>query len=457
MSLPQFSWSREWTAMADAIAGSEGSALLFIGNDFRIQWISPEARQLLGLEHLPDALFCHELLRGAVCEEACSAALRSPSNSDPRKDFSTCCFTPMQSPFIIRTETVRDRDGRVLGLLKNVRLGGSHTPEKPLPSMAPTRTWTEELRPIIPKVARTDIPILLIGETGTGKECIAQLIHEESERRNGPFVILDLALIPETLVENALFGHVKGAFTGAVKDESGKLFQADGGTLFIDEIQNVSYPAQMKLLRFLEQGTFEPVGSLKTQRVNVRIIAATNEPPEDLLKDHRLRPDLYYRLNGLSLELPPLRTRPQDTLILIEHFRAQWSHRIGRPAPRLSDGLLDILAQYRFPGNIRELRHLMEALLSFSSDASELSIEHAPPSIQKQLMGRGDPRGTPFEPPVPPTPETAIQEFERHRIEKALVKARWRIAEASKALGISRVTLWRKMKLLGLSPKIFTT
>ncbi len=451
MRADTFSWNLQAPTILDSIAGSAGLPSLFIGTDYRIHWISPEARHLLGFESMPDEPTCRDLLEGKLCQNQCTAS--APKNPDMKSGdavFQTCCFTPIRPPFVIQTQTVSDKDGHLLGLLKSVRVGEAKTGDNSLSSMAPTSTWVEELRPVIPKIARTNIPILLVGETGTGKECFARLIHEESDRRKGPFVVLDLSLVPETLIEDALFGHIRGAFTGAMQDQLGKLYQSNGGTLFLDEIQNISHAVQMKLLRFLENSTFEPIGSRHTQKVDVRIIAATNESPEDLLREHRLRPDLFYRLNGLSLEIPPLRERPKDIPVLLEHFRSEWSRRTGLPAPTLASELIDVMASYDFPGNIRELRHMVETLLSLSEPLDNLTLDRVPPSIRKLLL-RQEPNMALSDSPGRPLHEQTLQEFERQRIKKALFQARGRISEASKSLGISRVTLWRKMKRLDLS------
>lgn len=446
-----FSWDRQATVILDALAGSTGVPALFIGTDYRIHWISPEARHLLGLDPVSDDSTCRDLLEGKLCQDQCSASdAPDQGGNGGVEPFQTCCFTPIRPPFVIHTQPVSDKDGRFLGLVKRFRAGEAKTADGPLDSMAPTSTWVEELRPVIPKIARTDIPILLVGETGTGKECFARLIHEESDRRKGPFVILDLSLVPETLVEDALFGHIRGSFTGAMQDQFGKLVQSDGGTLFLDEIQNISHPVQMKLLRFLEKGTFEPIGSRHIQKVDVRIIAATNESTEDLLKTRRLRPDLFYRLNGLSIEIPPLRERPKDIPVLLEHFRSEWSRKRGAPAPELSSDLIGALMSYEFPGNIRELRHMLDTLLSLSEPFEPLTLGRIPTSIRKLLL-RPEPRIVSEDAPARPLHEQTLQEFERQRIERALFQARGHISEASKSLGISRVTLWRKMKRLDLT------
>ncbi len=443
---------RQESAVADALADSMGISALFVGSDYRIKWVSPEARRILGLSpDFQDAgeLFCHDLLSGKICTSECRISTPD-SRQDHENPFTSCCFTPNHPPFVVRTEVMKDYGKEPLGLLKSFRVVAQESGEKPSSSFIANGAWAEELLSLLPKIARSDLPILLIGETGTGKECLARMIHEESDRNAGPFVILDLSLIPETLIEDTLFGHRRGSFTGATHEQIGKLPLSEGGTLFLDEIQNIPHTLQMKLLRFLETGTFEQIGSRQTIQVNTRIIAATNEPPEDLLREKRIRPDLFYRLNGLSLEIPPLRDRRADIPVLIEQFRTDWATRSGRTPPSFSRKLVDQLSAYSFPGNIRELKHMVDATLALADPDQQLKFEHLPSSIRKQLKAGGvSGNSSPEHQDIAYTlKERTVFEFERQKIEEALRQSGGRIIEASKLLGISRVTLWRKMKRL---------
>ncbi len=448
---------RQESAVADALADSIGVSALFIGSDYRVKWVSPEARRILGLNVDPqtgDGAFCHDLLGGRVCTSECKVSASSPGQdqSSPHPSFSACCFTPNHPPFLVRTEVMKGSGKQPIGLLKSFRVIPPEESGKQQSSFVANGAWAEELRSLIPRIARSDLPILLIGETGTGKECLARMIHEESDRSSGPFVILDLSLIPETLIEDTLFGHTRGSFTGATHEQIGKLPLAEGGTLFLDEIQNIPHTLQTKLLRFLETGTFEQIGSRQTVQVNTRVIAATNEPPEELLRERRIRPDLFYRLNGLSLEIPPLRDRQEDIPVLIEHFRSEWSKRSGRIPPPFSQELVHQLTTYFFPGNIRELKHMVEAALALADPDSSLQFDHLPSAIKKQLR-TGAPTGWTGSLNQDTTynlKERTVFEFERQRIAEALRQSGGRIIEASKLLGISRVTLWRKMKRLEL-------
>ena len=435
----------------DALAESNGISALFIGSDYRIKWISPEARRILGVSQDTEEGLCRDLLEGRLCTSECRVS--SGEGQPGEAPFRECCFQTVHPPFQIRTEFVPGSGREGGGLLKSFRIAPDSRENLPSSSFVARGPWADEILSLLPRIARSDLPILLIGETGTGKECLARMIHEESHRSSGPFIVLDLSLIPETLVEDALFGHKRGAFTGAIQEQTGKLPLAETGTLFLDEIQNIPHALQTKLLRFLETGTFEPIGSRETRKVDTRIIAATNEPPEDLLRDKRMRPDLFYRLNGLSLEIPPLRERGEDIPLLIESFRDDWTRRTGRIAPAFSQELLHQLTSYPFPGNIRELKHLVEATLTLADPEKILEFDHLPASIRRQLRSRSLPSAETSD-TVKSLKEQTFYDFERRRIREALDRSGGRIIEASRSLGISRVTLWRKMKKLALLPDV---
>ena len=439
------------SSIFDALAESNGISALYIGSDYRIKWISPEARRILGVSQDAEESLCRDLLEGRLCTSECRVS--SQDNAPGDSPFQQCCFQPVHAPFQIRTEFVPGLGREGGGLLKSFRTTPDSIDNALPSSFVANGPWAEEILSLLPRIARSDLPILLIGETGTGKECLARMIHEESHRSSGPFVVLDLSLIPETLVEDALFGHKRGAFTGAIQEQTGKLPLAESGTLFLDEIQNIPHALQTKLLRFLETGTFEPIGSRETRKVDARIIAATNEPPEDLLRDKRMRPDLFYRLNGLSLEIPPLRERGEDIPLLIESFRDDWSRRTGRNAPEFSQELLHQLTSYSFPGNIRELKHLVEATLTLADPEKVLEFDHLPASIRRQLRSRSLPSSD-ISDASRSLKEQTFYDFERRRIREALDRSGGRIIEASRSLGISRVTLWRKMKKLALLPDV---
>ena len=222
-----------------------------------------------------------------------------------------------------------------------------------------------EIFELLALAAPTDATVLLLGETGTGKELIARAIHQNSQRRDGAFVVVNCAAIPENLLESDLFGHEKGAFTGAVNRKIGRFALAHGGTIFLDEIGELPIPIQAKILRVLQFKEFEPVGSHRTHKVDVRIVAATNRSLVDEVREGRFREDLFYRLNVVALTLPPLRQRPEDIPILAYYFFETYTRKNARTIGKIDPDTLNLLRTYNWPGNIRELENIMERAVIF--------------------------------------------------------------------------------------------
>ncbi|MEQ1731812.1 MAG: sigma-54 dependent transcriptional regulator, partial [Vicinamibacterales bacterium] len=230
-----------------------------------------------------------------------------------------------------------------------------------------------ELYQTIDEVANAAVPVLIVGETGTGKELVARAIHQHSAR-SGLFVAINCAAVPDNLLESELFGHVRGAFTGAIAERVGKFEAADGGTLFLDEITEMPLALQARLLRVLQENVIERLGSNRAIELNLRVIAATNRDPRAAVAEQRLREDLFYRLDGFRIEVPPLRARDEDIELLAEHFLDQQARRLGREPPALSAFACDALRKHPWPGNVRELENLMArvALLAPRSDADSV-------------------------------------------------------------------------------------
>ena len=231
-------------------------------------------------------------------------------------------------------------------------------------------------------VAPTSTTVLLTGETGTGKELVARAIHELSPRATGPFVRVNCGALSESLLESELFGHVKGAFTSAHENRTGRFEAAHGGTIFLDEINSVSYKLQVKLLRVLQEHEFERVGDTKTIRVDCRIVAATNRDLLDEIEAERFREDLYYRLNVVPIYLPPLRERPDDIPTLIEHFVKVYAEVNRRPVPKIANATIDALKNYSWPGNVRELQNYAERALVLIQDGGEFTPDLLPPHVR---------------------------------------------------------------------------
>ena len=292
-------------------------------------------------------------------------------------------------------------------------------------------------------VAATDVTVLIIGETGTGKEVLAHALQQHSPRASKPFITINCAALPEALVESELFGHKKGSFTGATGTQVGRLQAADGGTVFMDEVDSLPLPLQAKLLRFLETGEIQPVGETATQNVDVRIIAATNANLQDRIADGEFRRDLYYRLNVVPLDIPPLRERIGDVQVLLQHFISQFTREHGLPKVSISKSALNRLVGYAWPGNVRELRNVCERLCILLAGRT-IEENNLPPEIVSR---------TPAQRSEIELPERGInlEQVEIDLIRQALQRTNGNRSRSAKLLGISRDTLLYRMQKYGIS------
>ncbi len=294
-----------------------------------------------------------------------------------------------------------------------------------------------EIFELIDDISDSDASVLVQGESGTGKELVANAIVETSQRKDQPYIKVNCSIFPPQLLASELFGHVKGAFTGAVKDRLGRFELADRGTIFLDEVAEMSLEMQLQLLRVLQEGSFERVGESATHRVNVRVIAATNRDIRQALDNGEFREDLYYRLNVIPIEIPPLRNRPDDIPYLVKHFMEKYTLRYHKKITEIDDDAMDQLMRYSWPGNVRELENCIE--YSFARTAAEEPIHTAklPPKIRQAV------------------PNSALKVADvsgKKEIEllQLLQKHKWNKTLVAQELGIGRTTLWRRMKNMGL-------
>lgn len=292
-------------------------------------------------------------------------------------------------------------------------------------------------------VAATDVTVLIVGETGTGKEVLAKALRHQSPRTDRPFITLNCAALPESLAESELFGHRKGSFTGAVASQTGRLQSADGGTLFLDEINSLAIPLQAKLLRFLESGEIQPIGETFTQRVDVRVIAATNVDLHEKIGKGEFRRDLYYRLNVVPLEIPPLRDRGGDIQLLISHFMRHFAAEHDLPEAVISRAATTRLCAYSWPGNVRELRNVCE----------RLSILMAGRTIEEVNLPAEIGNRVPQQKPLFALPELGVdlEKLEIDLIMQALNRTNGNRSRSARLLGISRDTLLYRMQKYGIS------
>jgi two-component system, NtrC family, response regulator AtoC len=284
-------------------------------------------------------------------------------------------------------------------------------------------------------IAKSNSNILILGESGTGKELLARAIHNESLRAAGPFIPVSCVALTETLLESELFGHEKGAFTDAIAQKKGKFELAGGGTIFLDEIGDISPKLQLSLLRVLQEKEFTRVGGTKSIKVDIRIIAATNRDLKKAVDEGKFRDDLYYRLNVISIELPPLREHTEDIPLLVNHFIEKFNIEMGGKVERISEEALELLMKYAWPGNVRELENVIERAMVITKgtliQAEDLQLS---PQVMKE-------KGA-----VSPSDDKTIKSIEKKHIEKILTENNWNIQKSAEQLGIDRVTLYNKIK-----------
>jgi DNA-binding NtrC family response regulator len=332
-------------------------------------------------------------------------------------------------------------------LRENARLLAHATETYQLDQIVGDSPKMRELRQLIQTVAPTDARSLILGESGTGKELVAGAIHSLSQRRRSPYIRINCAAIPETLLESELFGHERGAFTGALKQKLGRVEEADGGTIFLDEIADMSRPLQAKLLRFLEDGTFTRVGGTQELRVNVRLVAATNRDIVQAIEAEQFREDLFHRLNVVQFRLPPLRERDEDILLLAGHFLKVFSASMNKSVKRISRGAQHALMAHHWPGNVRELRNVIERALILETNHEVQAVSLPDFRLESRLTRSEAP---------PAAGDRAIDEivgdFERDLINATLEQSGFNLTKSAEKLKISRHALRYRMQRLNLTP-----
>jgi DNA-binding NtrC family response regulator len=298
----------------------------------------------------------------------------------------------------------------------------------------------QEVFRAIEKAAPTPSTVLICGETGTGKELVARALHQRSDRAGSPFVALSCGALAESLLESELFGHVKGAFTGATADREGVFEAADRGTLFLDEIGDVPPPVQVRLLRALQEREIQRLGETRIRKVDVRLVAATHKDLEAEKAAGRFREDLYYRLHVMKVEIPPLRSRKEDIPLLVEHFLDKYSRELGKPVQGVSEAALELLAAHDWPGNVRELENAIERAVILLEPGQALGPEHLP--LERARL------------PQAPGEGATLKEIERQHIVRVLKQTEYHQGRAARILGIGRRTLYRKIREYGIEVRI---
>jgi PAS domain S-box-containing protein len=390
---------------------------------------------------------CKDVLRANVCETDC--ALRytmDTGNPIINKPVHIIDSEGRRKAISISTALLRDDQGRVIGGVETFRdmtvveeLRKQVQEKYTCEDIISRNHRIQELFNILPQVAESDCTVLIEGQTGTGKELFARAIHNLGARRGKSFVAVNCSALPDTLLESELFGYKAGAFTDAKKDKGGRFALAEGGTLFLDEIGEVSPGVQVKLLRVLQEKTYEPVGAVSSEKADVRIIAASNKDIEELVKQGTFRNDLYYRINVVKLSLPPLKERSEDIPLLIDHFLHRFNGVYNKTICGLGDEAMAIMLSYDFPGNIRELENCIEHCFVLCQ-GDVIEARHLPPSLKQSTRGEETEMGA----------FRTLRQMEILMIERALRRNAGNRTAAAKELGINASTLFRKLKSLDI-------
>jgi PAS domain S-box-containing protein len=429
------------------ILDSIGEGVFTVDKNFRITFFNRAAEDITG--------FKRDEVTGKLCKSVCN---------------SSRCMEACPIGHVLQTKekivdhdcTLMHRNGRVL----NVKLNSAilyNQDDEPDGGVISFRDMSEfeqiksrltkttnfhgivahaksmhEIFDLIEEIADSDASVLVQGESGTGKEMIANAIQTLSHRKNEPYIKVNCSIFSPQLLASELFGHVKGAFTGAIRDRKGRFEIADRGTIFLDEVAEMSPEMQLQLLRVLQEGTFERVGESVTHKVDVRVIAATNKNLKRALDNGEFREDLYYRLNVIPIEIPPLRSRLDDIPNLVHHFIEKFSMVYNKEIEDIDDNALDLIMRYNWPGNVRELENILEYAFARTSSGEKIQVDKLPPKIRQAATLSSTPGNT----KLPGQEEIEILQL--------LNKHQWNKTKVAKELGVGRTTLWRKMKAMGL-------
>ena len=426
------------------ILDSIADGVFTVDREWRITSFSRAAERITGVPRA-EAIGqpCHEVLHANICLTAC-ALRHTIETHEPiiDQDINIVDARGRTIPVRITTAVLYDDGGNVVGGVETFR--DVSVIEELRKEVARRYTFediisknhrVQEIFNILPDLADSDSTVLIEGPSGSGKELFARAIHNLSGRRAGPLVVVNCGALPDSLLESELFGHRAGAFTDAKADKPGRIALAQGGTVFLDEVADMSPALQVRLLRVLQERTYEPLGATAPVQADVRVIAATNRGLGELVEEGTFRDDLFFRLNVLKIELPPLRERREDIPLLVGHFLERLSRTRGKPAPRVTDEVLALLMRYEFPGNVRELENIVEHAFVLCRGPA-LEVRSLPREFRQAVERAG---------PAAPSPGS-VEEAEIRLIREALARHDGHRAKTAAELGIDKSTLWRKMK-----------
>jgi len=432
-----------------SILNSIADGVFTVDKEYRVTSFNRAAEEITGFR--PQEVIgkpCRTVFRSTICRGECplKATMRT---GEPVTNYEIEILDRHNrvKPISVSTALLRDSDGEVVGAVETFRdlsrlkeLSEQLRVKYSFASIVGKSEAMQKVFRVIRDAAPSDTTVLIEGETGTGKELVARAIHHTSPRRDKPFVAVSCGALPDSLLESELFGHVRGAFTGAESDRPGRFELAHGGTLFLDEIGEVSPALQVKLLRVIETREFERLGDRRTTRVDVRFIAATNRDLREDVGSGRFREDLFYRLNVLPIRLPPLRERAEDIPLLVEHFVALFNEQMGKKIPGVSQETMDIMVDLPWPGNVRQLENAVEHAFVHCTGGL-VQPHHLPQELQQPHRGVVE-RASGADRP--------LESLEKELIVTVLERSSWKRSEAARQLGISRSSLWRKMRRLGI-------
>jgi PAS domain S-box-containing protein len=419
-----------------SILDSLEEGIMVTDRNYQIVFFNKSASSITGFSQ-KEAIgrLCFEICGGKFCSTSCD--LQKAIEEETPSPFEITINTKEGRKKIIRLKVMvlRDEKGNIKGAIKifsdvteQRELERFLNERKSFGSLIGKSKKMQEIYKFIEDISNSNATVLIQGETGTGKELIAEAIHFSSARAEGPLIKVNCSAIPESLLEAELFGFRKGAFTDAKYDKPGKFELADNGTIFLDEIGDISPKLQAKLLRIIENKEFERLGEVKTRKIDVRIIAATNKDLKRLVDEGKFRDDLYYRIAVLKIFVPPLRERKEDIPLLVEHFINKLNETHQKNISGVKEEVMKIFLEYSWPGNVRELINVLEYAFAVCKERL-IDVHHIPKEIRSKQY---------------------LDENERERILNALESCNWKISECAKILGVHRTTLWRKMRKLEL-------
>ena len=435
------------------ILDSIADGVFTVDSDWKVTSFNRAAEKITGIKK-EEAIgrYCWEVFKASICEKDCSMR-RTMETKHPIINQHIFIVNSIgdRIPISISTALLKDNNGNIIGGVETFR--DLSVEEQLRKQLAKQHTFfgiisknreMQRLFEMLELVSGNDTTVLLEGESGTGKELFARAIHSLSHRKKGPIITVNCGALPDTLLESELFGYKAGAFTDAKRDKPGRFAQAENGTLFLDEIGDISPMLQMRLLRVLQEKVYEPLGSTKSERADVRIVAATNKNLEELVQQGLFREDLYYRINIVTLFLPPLRERKEDIPLLVEHFLRRFNSLRGKKIQGLSPKAMNLLMSYDFPGNIRELENIVEYATVVCKNRLIRRV-HLPETLQQKMGQRKILTSEEIT-----ESEPSLEALEKDIIYRTLREHNWSRKLTAAQMGIHPTTLWRKMKRLNL-------